>query len=111
MNKRLYISKRIAGFAGRLDYYLLESKYEDIKNGISTYVYGVEIEKITKDGYNVEYIQKRKIADISPNKNKVIEFISLLAENDAMPVSLFDIAEDFICDGFFENSEKEKISA
>lgn len=111
MNKKLYISKKVKGLGGRLDYYLLESRYEDIKNGISTFVYGVEIQKTTVDEYNVEYIQRRKIADISSNKDKTIEFLYILAENEAMPVSLYDITEDFLSDGFFERIEKEKISA
>ena len=111
MNKKLFISKKIKGLGGRLDYYLLESRYDDIKNGISTYVYGVEIQKITTDGYNVEYIQKRNIADISANKDRIVDFISLLAENDALPVSLYDITEDFVNDGFFENIDESVISA
>ena len=111
MNKKLFISKKIKGFGGRLDYYLLESRYEDVKNGISTYVYGVEIQKVTMDGYNVEYIQKRNIADISSNKGRVVDFITLLAENDAMPVSLYDIAEDFVTDGFFDSIDESAISA
>lgn len=111
MNKKLYVSKKVKGLGGRLDYYLTESRYDDIKNGISTFVYGVEIQKVTVDEYNVEYIQKREIADISVNRDRVVEFISLLAENEAMPVSLYDITEDFLTDGFFERNEKEKISA
>lgn len=111
MNKKLFISKRIKGLGARLDYYLLESRYEDIKNGISTYVYGVEIQEITMDGYNVEYIKKRQISDISENRNKVLEFLSMLADGDALPVSLYDITEDFLVDGFFDETETEEISA
>ena len=111
MNKKLFISKRIKEIGARLDYYLLESRYEDIKNGISTFVYGVEIQEITMDGYNVEYIKKRQIADISENRDKVLEFLLMLADGDALPVSLYDIAEDFLVDGFFDNIETEEIPA
>ena len=111
MNKKLFISKRIKGFSGRLDYYLIESRYDDIKNGVSTYVYGVEVQKITNDSYNVEYIQKREIVDISQNKDKVFEFLTLIAEGDVMPVTLHDVAEDFLLDGFFDQPDKNRMSA
>lgn len=109
MNKKLCISKKIKGVAGRVDYYLLESRYEDVKNGISTYVFGVEIQKISLDEWNVEYIQKKSATDLSVSREKVLEFLYMLSENDVLPVSLLDIASDFAGEGFFlETDGKEK---
>ncbi len=109
MNKKLCISKRIKGIDARIDYYLTSSRYKDIKNGISTYVFGVEIEKVSLDEFNVESVQKKCMPDLSVSREKVIEFLYMLAENDVLPVTLKDIAEDFAGEGFFhEPSMHEK---
>lgn len=111
MNRKLCVSKKIPGFSGRLDYYLLEKRYEDIKDGISTYVFGVEIEKLSLDEFNVEYIQRKKVSDLSVLREKVLEFLYMLSENDVMPVSLVDIAQDYVEQGFFNEPEKAKKTA
>lgn len=111
MGKKLCVSKRVKGVSGRLDYYLIEERYEDIKNGISTFVYGVEIQKITMDNYNVEYIQSKKITDLSDSRKKAIEFLYVLADNDVMPINLTEVAEDFLSDCFFDVCTDEEKSA
>ena len=103
MNKKLCVSKRIKGVDARIDYYLLESRYKDVKNGICTYVFGVEIEKVSMDESGVESVQKKYIADLSVCRESVLRFLYLLAENDVLPVSLKDIAEDFAGEGFFHD--------
>ena len=111
MNKKLYVSKRVKGIDARIDYYLTESRYKDVKEGICTHVYGVGIEKVMPDEFNVENVQKKHIADLSVSREKVIEFLYMLAENDVLPVSLSDIAEDFAGEGFFlEIPAAEKIA-
>ncbi len=111
MNKKLCISRRITGLPGRLDYYLTESRYKDIKNGISTIVFGVEIQKITVDEYDVEFIQRKTVSDLSVEKEKVIEFLYMLSEMEVMPVSLTDIVADFTEDDFFIKANIEEKSA
>lgn len=109
MNKKLCISKRIKGVDARIDYYLIESRYRDVKNGVCTYVFGVEIEKVSLDEFSIENVQKNCVPDLSVSREKVIEFLYMLAENDVLPVSLKDIAEDFVGEGFFhEPSAQEK---
>lgn len=111
MNKKLCISKRIKGVDARIDYYLIESRYRDVKNGVCTYVFGVEIEKVSQDESGVESIQKKYIADLSVCKETVLNFLYLLAENDVLPVSLKDIAEDFAGEGFFHDIELKQKTA
>jgi hypothetical protein len=96
LDKKLYISKRISGAEGRLDYYLTE--------GVSTeeniVVYGVEINKVTYDG-EVENIQSERINDISPTKENVLSFLYFLSDMEVMPVTLEDVVKDLIEDDFF----------
>ncbi|MFA7636471.1 MAG: DUF6514 family protein [Monoglobales bacterium] len=103
MKKKLYISKKIKGLSGRLDYYLTESKYRDIQNGISTFVFGVEIQKITTDESGLEHVQRKAVEDLSVSKECVLEFLYMLSDMEVMPVSLMDVAEDFVQDDFFIN--------
>ena len=107
MNRKLYISKKIKGVEGRVDYYLLENRYEDIENGISTYVFGVEICKTAIDEYSVEFVQKKTVCDLSVDRERVIEFLYMIADNDVLPVSLTDIVADFAGEGFFQMTESK----
>ena len=108
MNKKLYISKKVTGLSGRLDYYLTESKYQDIKNGISTFVFGVEVQRITKDDAGLEYVQRKAVEDLSVSRECVLEFLYMLSDMEVMPVSLMDIVEDFIQEDFFINLNKSE---
>ena len=108
MNKKLCISKRIKGVDARIDYYLLESRYKDVKDGVCTYVFGVGIDRVSQDDSGVENVQKKYISDLSVCKEWVLQFLYLLAENDVLPVSLKDIAEDFAGEGFFHEALLKK---
>lgn len=111
MNKKLYISKRIKGVQGRTDYYLTESRYKDVSEGVCTYVFGIEIQKISSDETGVEYMQKGRVADLSVSRERVLEFLYLLADNDVLPVSLADICVDFAGEGFFQETGEEEKTA
>ena len=109
MNKKLCVARRITGHDGRLEYYLTENRFEDIKNGISTMVFGVEIRKITIDEKGVELIQRNVADELSVERQRVLDFLYVLSDMEVMPVSLKDIAEDFVQDDFFiESSMSEK---
>ncbi|MBR6523130.1 MAG: hypothetical protein IKT39_00775 [Clostridia bacterium] len=111
MNKKLCVSRRITGIPGRLDYYLTESRYEDKNEGIKTVVFGVEINKILFDKEGAEQVYKCHVGDLSPEKNRVIDFLYMLGEMEAMPESLEDIANDFVDDDFFINFNMMQKSA
>lgn len=111
MNKKLCVSRRITGIDGRLDYYLTESRYEDSKEKISTVVFGVEINKISYDKNGDEIIQKKRVNDLSVERNRVVEFIYMLSEMEVMPESLEDIVSDFVNDDFFINLNIREKSA
>ena len=110
MNRKLCISKRIKGVPGRVDYYLVENRYKDIKNGVFSFVYGIEAENIKTDEAGVEYVQKKSVPDLSVNREKVLEFLYMLAENDVLPVSIQDITEDFLEDFFCTTEENKKLA-
>ena len=111
MNKKLCVSRRITGLCGRLDYYLTESRYEDSKEKISTVVFGVEINKISFHKNGDEIIQKKRVNDLSVERNRVVEFIYMLSEMEVMPESLEDIVSDFVNDDFFINLNIREKSA
>ncbi len=92
MNKRLLISKNVNECNIRLDYYIVEDRYIDISNNISTYVYGVEIQQV--NGKNPDRIQKRTIHDISCSDKIIEKFIHYLCENEVTPVQLYDVVSE-----------------
>lgn len=102
MNKKLYISKKIKAIGAVVYYYLVADRYEDIENGISTYTFGIEVIKSQKDRFGVEFMQRKTIPSLSVSKDKVLEFLTVLSDNDVMPIGVLDIVEDYNADGFFE---------
>ncbi len=107
MNKKLYISRKITGLSGRLDYYLTESTYEESK----TIVYGVEINKISVDNSGIEQIKKKCVNDLSADRERVLEFLYMLGNMEVMPESLEDIAKDLVSEDFFINFNIREKSA
>ncbi len=104
MNKILLISKNIKEKNLRLDYYIIQEKYIDISNNISTLVYGVEICQTL--GGDDESIKKRAIHNISYNKNQIADFIHMLCENEVTPYQLYDIVSEKIDEDYFINCAK-----
>ena len=109
MKKTLLISKNIKEKNMRLDYYIIQERYIDISNNISTYVYGVEIRRST--GGDTENTVRRTIRDISCNEKIIAEFIHTLCENDVLPEHLYDIVSEKIDENYFVEKERELMQA
>ncbi len=88
-----------------LEYYILES---DISlEGELHRTYGIEVlkrEKTTQGTLRVEY---RKIFDIFCTYQEAEKALHILADNTVMPVSVYDIIEQFIGTGVIECEEYE----
>ncbi len=99
MNKTLLISKNIREKDLRLDYYIIQEKYIDILNNISTTVYGVEVLQTT--GGDEDSVKKRAIHNITHNKEIMSEFIHFLSDNEVTPFQLYDIVAEKVDEDYF----------
>ena len=102
INKKLLKTKVLLMEKVRLEYYLVRENYSDPEEEVSAVVYGVEIHKIRRDEYGKEVIQTKLVSDLAFDRKPVEEFIGILYDNSVMPVSLLDIAIEYMDKGYFD---------
>ncbi len=100
MKKELIISKKSADINAVIEYFLITELYNN--NDDAAKVYGVQVDLIQ----NGKRKSSETVRDISCRYAAIQKFIFLLAENDVMPSTLFDIVSDKIEEGYFE-AEKQ----
>lgn len=85
-----------------LEYYLMEDEWYT-GEGFGICVYGIKIVK--KNGKNIE---TEKLSSLCTDRNDCIEFIHSLAKGAVSPMSLRDVAYDWLCSADVE--EKNSIN-
>jgi len=75
-----------------LDYYLLESEFDEAENREISKAYGIEIVK----RHNGGAVERKQFKNIFPSKEKTKNLIELLAEQTVTPLTLPYILDDLL---------------
>jgi hypothetical protein len=79
------------GNTTQIHYYVLNS---DVKGEVPHRGYGV-LAELYRDH---TLIDRCIVEDVTPSRDQILSFIETLSRNCVTPVTLHDVAEDFICD-------------
>lgn len=77
-----------------LDYYILETKKANDKNGYEK-SYGIEIVKHYTDYFKNNIVQENRVSCITNDEDEIYEFANKMVENIVTPISLDDVVTDY----------------
>lgn len=108
MEKNLFKMIEMKEEATLLEYYLLEDAVEVKESNFAVMCYGIEVVKRNVGEDGLEYTQSKTVKNITCSETLARQFLELISSNEVMPISIKDVLDDFVEEGYFEQIFEEK---